>query len=139
MSTNDGDPRQNDAAAPDAREAPDAPDAAASTYDRGSSLARGLLVTVVGVIVAWFVWDAIGNLVAVPPLFEQLGLGDSVPWVLLVIGVVVPPLFFSAALVVAHRQPLVRAALVLIASLGVIAVTRLSLIAAATGTLSVVG
>ena len=107
--------------------------------DHGSRLARGLLTAVVAVIVAWFAWDAIGNLVAVPPLFEQLGLADRVPWVLLVIGVSVPPIFFSAALVVAHRQPLVRAALVLIASLGVIAVTRLSLIAAATGTLSLVG
>lgn len=98
--------------------------------------ARILVVVVLGVIAAWFLYDGIGSLVNLPQLFEQLGLADETPWAALWLGAVQAPLLFAAAAVVAARQSVGRYALVLIATLGVIAAVRLSLIAVATGVIT---
>lgn len=98
--------------------------------------ARILVVVVFGVIAAWFLYDGIGSLVNLPQLFDQLGLADETPWAALWLGAVQAPVLFAAAAVVAARQPVGRYALVLIATLGVIAAVRLSLIAVATGVIT---
>jgi len=125
----------------DAAESSPAPSASAATGqpDRGSRAARLVVVVLLGLIVAWFTWDAVGNLVALPELLTQLGLAESIPWPALVLGVVMPAVFYAAAIVIGARLVIARLTLVLITSLAVIAATRLSLIAVATGTLLVVG
>jgi hypothetical protein len=98
--------------------------------------ARILIVVVFGVIAAWFLYDGIGSLVNLPQLFDQLGLADETPWVALWLGAVQAPVLFVAVALGAARQPVGRYALVLIATLGVIAAVRLSLIAVATGVIT---
>lgn len=107
--------------------------------DRGSRAARLTVILLLGLVVAWFTWDAVGNLIALPELLTQLGLGESIPWPALVLGAAMPVVYYAAAVVIGVRLALARMTLVLIASLAAIAATRLSLIAVATGTVSVLG
>lgn len=111
----------------------------ATITDRGTRAQRWGVIALLSIVAGWFVWDAVGSLVSLPQLYEQLGIADEVPWVVLWLGVVQPVVIYAAALVVATRQPLARAALVLLASLGAIAALRLSIIAVATGTITIFG
>ena len=107
--------------------------------DRGTRAQRWGVIALLSIVAGWFVWDAVGSLVSLPQLYEQLGIADDVPWVVLWLGVAQPIVIYAAALVVAARAPLARAALVLLASLGSIAALRLSIIAVATGTITIFG
>ena len=49
------------------------------------------------VLLGWDLWEALGNLVGLQPFYEAMGIGASVPWVLLWLGVLLP----IAAVVVA--------------------------------------
>ena len=129
-----GSPSQNDSS-PN-RASLGSPASGPGPTDRG---ARAGVVLVLGLLVAWFTWDAVGNLVALPELLTQLGLAQSIPWPALVLGVAMPVVYYAAAIVIGARLTLARLTLVLIASLAAIAATRLSLIAVATGTLTVLG
>ncbi|QOD94319.1 MULTISPECIES: hypothetical protein [Microcella] len=111
--------------------------AGTAPVDRGSRAARLGVILLLGLVVAWFTWDAVGNLIALPELLTDLGLAESVPWPALVLGVAMPVVYYAAAVVIGVRLSLARLTLVLIASLAAIAATRLSLIAVATGTLVV--
>jgi hypothetical protein len=123
-----------DLTAPGADPAGTAP---AAPADRGSRAARLGVVMLLGLVVAWFTWDAVGNLIALPELLTGLGLEQSIPWPVLVLGVAMPAVFYVAAVAIGVRLTLARLTLVLIACLAAIAATRLSLIAVATGTLMV--
>jgi uncharacterized membrane protein len=46
---------------------------------------------------AWDVWEALGNLLGLPLFYDALGVGDSTPWVLLWVGVVLPIAVFLVA------------------------------------------
>jgi hypothetical protein len=58
-----------------------------------------------------------------------------VPWAALWAGVLLPVVFFVAAVVIARRESITRFTLVLIVALAATAAVRLSLIAAATGSI----
>jgi len=60
---------------------------------------------------------AVSNLVALPAYYELLGIGDAVPWALLVAGVLVPPALLAAALLLGRRRPLMHRALLLVTAL----------------------
>ncbi len=111
----------------------------APTADHGTRLQRGGVAALLSLVAAWFVWDAVGSLVSLPQLYAQLGIADDVPWVALWLGVVQPLVLYAAALVIAVRQPLARGTLVLVAGLAAIAALRLSIIAVATGTITLLG
>lgn len=76
----------------------------------------------------WFLYQAAGNLMNVPPYFEALGL--TVPWVLLVLGVALPVVLWGAALLVSRRQALTTRVLVHTAALAATAATYFSVYAA---------
>lgn len=120
-------------------EVPQVEQPSATNAERGTRAQRWGVFALLSLVVGWFVWDAVGSLVSLPQLYEQLGIADEVPWVPLWLGVVQPVVLYGAALAIASRQPLARAALVLLASLGAIAALRLSIIAVATGTITLVG
>jgi len=63
-------------------------------------------------------WLAISNLVALPSVYEQVGIGDAVPWWLLIIGVAAPVLLFGAAVLLGRRRTLAQRVLLLAVSLG---------------------
>ena len=50
----------------------------------------GLVITVFVALFGWDLWEALGNLVGLQPLYEAMGIGASVPWVLLWLGVLLP-------------------------------------------------
>ena len=70
---------------------------------------------------------AVSNLVALPEYYALLGIGDAVPWALLVAGVVVPVLIFTAALLLGRGRPLLHRALLFAAGLGITHALALSL------------
>jgi hypothetical protein len=49
-----------------------------------------IIITVFGLLYGWDVWEALGNLVGLQPFYEAMGIGDSVPWILLWLGVLSP-------------------------------------------------
>ena len=53
-------------------------------------VARITLVAVFVAFVLWDLWEAVGNLIGLPPYYDALGFSDSVPWLLLVIGIALP-------------------------------------------------
>lgn len=91
-------------------------------------------------LVGWFVFDGMASLIGLPALYAQLGVDPSnVPWPALWAGVLLPVVFFAAAIVVARRESLTRFTFVLIVALAATAAVRLSLIAAATGSIIFLG
>jgi len=111
----------------------DAPRAA-----RGSGAHIGV-AALLSLIVGWFVFDGVASLIGLPAFYAQLGVDPAtVPWAALWAGVALPMVFFVTAIIVARRQPLTRFTLVLIVALAATAVVRLSLIAAATGSIVLV-
>jgi hypothetical protein len=50
----------------------------------------GLVIAVFVMLFGWDLWEALGNLVGLRPFYEAMGIGDSVPWALLWLGVFLP-------------------------------------------------
>jgi hypothetical protein len=65
----------------------------------------GLVITVFVVLLGWDLWEALGNLVGLQPFYEAMGIGDSVPWVLLWLGVLLPIAAAVLALTLWRRWP----------------------------------
>lgn len=98
------------------------------------------VAALLSIVVGWFVFDGVSSLVGLPAFYAQLGVpADEVPWVALWIGVIQPVLFFLAGIAIGHRRPLAQFTLVLITALAVSAAARLTIIAVATGSITLVG
>ncbi len=50
----------------------------------------GLVITVFAALFGWDLWEALGNLVGLQPFYEAMGIGTSIPWALLWLGVLLP-------------------------------------------------
>jgi hypothetical protein len=77
---------------------------------------RIVLPLVFGILHLWALFQGVSNLIAVPAFYAQTGLGAYTPWPLLVLGVLVPVVTFTAALLLGRRQqlPSHRVALLLV-------------------------
>ncbi|WP_411698289.1 hypothetical protein [Conyzicola sp.] len=82
-----------------------------------------------GLFFAYDLWEAIQNAIELPKLYAQLeavGLpAGDVPWVLIGVGIVVPPLAYGIAFVVGLRHTIAMRALIFL--LALVAVAALSL------------
>ncbi|MBA4246859.1 MAG: hypothetical protein C0444_00990 [Microbacterium sp.] len=95
------------------------------------------VAALLSLVVGWFVFDAVSSLVGLPAYYALLGVDPAnVPWVALWAGVIVPVVFYAVAVIVARRLSLTRFTLVLIVALAATATVRLSLIALATGSIT---
>jgi len=74
-----------------------------------------------GLVYAYFVYQAIGNLIELPKSYNSVGLGDSVPWVLLVIGLLIPVLVYVLAFVIGLRRPVLDKAIIFVMGIAVTA------------------
>ncbi|NRD25491.1 hypothetical protein [Frigoribacterium sp. VKM Ac-2836] len=111
----------------------------ASEPGRASFFFYLAVAIVFAVFFAFDLFEAISNLVLVPQVFTQNndfyrengldGLVVSPPWVPLVVGVLLPPVAFLAAIVLARRRELWKFTLALVAALGLVAAVSLSLTA----------
>jgi len=57
-------------------------------------LARWVVLVVFLFLASWDVWEAVGNLLGLPPYYEAVGFAEFVPWWLLIAGLVlslIPP------------------------------------------------
>ena len=57
------------------------------------------------VLLGWDLWEALGNLVGLQPFYQAMGIGNSVPWVLLWLGVLLPIAAAVLALILWRRWP----------------------------------
>jgi len=96
-------------------------------------MSRALVVAVTalfGLFYAYDLWEAVSNLIELPPVYELYGLDASfVPWWLLWVGVLIPPLVFGLALVIGRRQGVLGKALILLVGLTIVAGLSLGVIA----------
>ena len=86
-----------------------------------------VLAVVFGLLFAWFLYQAIGNLVNVPPAYEQVGYGDRIPWGILLAGVGLPVVLFAGAAWLGIRRTLSQRVILFAAGLGATAATSFSL------------
>jgi uncharacterized membrane protein len=74
-----------------------------------------------GLVYAYFVYQAIRNTIELPKTYDAIGLSESVPWVLLVIGLAIPVLVYVLAFVIGLRRPVLDKAIIFVMGLGVTA------------------
>lgn len=87
-----------------------------------------LIVIGFAALFAWDVVEAVGNLIALPQLYEFLGFSTAqVPWWLLILDLALSPILFVAALVIARGRGPGRTALILIVALAVAAALSISI------------
>lgn len=82
-----------------------------------------------GLVYAYFVWQAIGNLIELPKSYSAIGIGDKVPWVLLVIGLLVPVVGYVVAFWAGLRSPLVNKVVIFVMGLATVAALGYSVVA----------
>ena len=75
---------------------------------------RIVIPVVFAVVFALGLIAPISDIGALPPVYAAYGIGDSTPWALLVLNLVVPPLFFVLALLIGRGRPPFARVLVLI-------------------------
>lgn len=84
----------------------------------GSLVIAGLF----GFAFAYFVYSAIGNLIELPKSYSAIGLPqDSVPWLLLVIGLLIPVILYVLAFIIALRRRALDKAIIFVLALAVTA------------------
>lgn len=89
--------------------------------------ARIAIAIALGLIVSWFIFDALSQAIALPLELEARGMADRTPYLVLWASVILPAVIYGVALIVGWRQSLSRYTLVAIVGLCVIATARLSL------------
>lgn len=92
------------------------------------SFTPAIIITVFGLLYGWDVWEALGNLVGLEPFYAAFGIPDSVPWVLLWAGVVLPVVVFGGALVLwRHLDSLLERVSVLLVGWATVGALSLSI------------
>lgn len=75
-----------------------------------------LVPVVFGILFALALVMPVSDLLALPAVYEAYGIGEAVPWPLLVLAVAVPPALYVAALVLGRgRAPFARALILTVA------------------------
>jgi len=87
-----------------------------------------VIAVVFGLLYAWFLYQAIGNLINVPPAYEEYQLGDRIPWAILIGGVAAPVLLFTGAAWLGVRRALTDRVLLFAAGLAATAAVSFSLL-----------
>jgi hypothetical protein len=84
-----------------------------------------ILWVVFAVLYGYPLFEGISNLIALPGYYAELGIGGSVPWYLLVIGVAAPAVLYLAAVLLGRGRELFPRALIL--AVGLAATNALAL------------
>ncbi len=80
-----------------------------------------VIAGVFGLVYAYFVYQAIANLIELPKSYDAIGLSASVPWVLLVIGLLVPVLVYVLAFILGLRRRVLDKAVIFVMGVAVTA------------------
>jgi hypothetical protein len=76
-----------------------------------------LIPIVFAVLFALALFGPISNLLALPDVYETYGIGDAVPWPLLVLAIVLPVLLYVVGLLLGRGRPPFARALILTVAL----------------------
>ena len=88
------------------------------------------LAVVFGLLFAFDVWEAVGNLVGVTVVASGLGTTiNALGWVVLLFGILLPILVFALAYLLGRRRNPLSQVLLYLAGLGTVAAVSLSLLA----------
>jgi len=82
-----------------------------------------------GLFFAYYVYQAIGNLLELPKSYEAIGLSDSVPWVVLVTGLLIPIVLYVVAFAVALRRSALNKAIIFLMALVTVAAFSYGIVA----------
>ena len=89
-----------------------------------------IVAAVFALLTAYDLWEAVGTAVALPASYEASGLDPAtIPWWIIVIYVLVPPVTYGLAILAGRRQTLFVRALLFAVALAVSASLSLGLIA----------
>jgi hypothetical protein len=108
------------------RDDPEAGDAGEAP--RTSLVMLIVLSAVFAILYAYPLFEGISNLIALPPYYQQIGIGGAVPWYLLVIGVIAPPALYAGAVLIGRGRELFARALILAVGLAATNALALSLV-----------
>jgi len=76
-----------------------------------------LIPVIFAVLFALALFGPISNLVALPAFYDGIGIGDAVPWPLLIVAVALPPILYVVALLIGRGRPPFARALILTVAL----------------------
>jgi len=80
-----------------------------------------IIAAVFGLLFAYFVYQAIANLIELPKSYAAIGLADSVPWAVLVIGLGIPVILYVVAFAIALRRPVLDTVVIFVMALATVA------------------
>ena len=104
-------------------------DPASAATSAPSRLSILLVALLFAVLHGYTLLLAISNLVALPGVYELVGIGDAVPWWLLIAGVTAPIVLFTAGVLLGRRRSLAQRVLLFAVSLGATNAIALSIVA----------
>ncbi len=88
------------------------------------------LAIVFGLLFAFDMWEAVGNLAGVSSIASDLGTTiNAVGWIVLIIGILLPVAVFVLAFQIGRRRDVLSQVLLYLAGLGTVAAASLSLLA----------
>lgn len=79
---------------------------------------------------AWDTWEAVGNLLGLPGFYDALDIAESIPWVLLVAGVVTPWVAVVAGLLWSRGRGVLSRTLIYLIMLAASSAVGISVLAA---------
>jgi len=89
-----------------------------------------IIAVVFALLYAYDLFEAIANLVELPLVYDAYNLdAASIPWWLLIAGVLLPPVVYALALLLGRRQTVFGRAVILLLGLAVVAALSLGVIA----------
>jgi hypothetical protein len=80
-----------------------------------------------GLLYAYDLWEAISTLLELPGYYALVGLDSAdVPWALLIVGVIIPPLVYALAFVLGRKRNALERALIFLVGLALVASSSLT-------------
>lgn len=96
-----------------------APEKKAPEPKRGYGWLSMTIAAGFGLFYAYDVWEAVGNLIGVPKVYDGLGLTAQTPWILLVAALIIPIVVYGLVLLLGLRRNAGERAILLLTGLAV--------------------
>lgn len=106
------------------------PEALEGKSPRSYGIVSLTIAAAFGLFFAYDLWEAVSTLIALPQFYAAFGLDASyIPWWLLWLGVLIPPVLYGLALLIGRKQGVLARTLILLVGLALSAALSLSAIA----------